>query len=101
MIDIGDGQDAREHDVRRRLARMLADRLLAQRLRLVGEGEAVLGIALVGDRAKQLLGALDQARARRRGREHEREQKRADDETAKLHVPQYTPPIDPAPRRAV
>jgi hypothetical protein len=80
---------------------MLADRLLAQRLHLVGDGEAMLAIALLRDRAKELLGALDEAGVRRRRRADAREQKRADDEAPKLHAPQYTPSIDLAPRRAV
>ena len=83
------------------IARMLADRLLAQRLRLIGDGEAMLAIALLRDRAQELLGALDEAGARRRRRAHAREQERADDEAPQLHVPQYTPSIDLAPRRAV
>ena len=68
MLRVGDRQHAREHDVRRRVARMLADRLLAQRLRLIGDGEPMLAIALLRDRAQQLLGALDEAGARARRR---------------------------------
>ena len=53
------------------LARALADGLLAQRLRLVGDGEAALAVALLaGCVRKQLLGALEQPGARRRRRAH-------------------------------
>jgi hypothetical protein len=101
MVGIGDRQDAREHDVRRGIARMLADRLLTQRLRLVGDGEAVLAIALLGNRAEKLLGAIDEPGVSPRRSEQAHEQDRADDQAAQLHAPQYTPSIDLAPGRAV
>ena len=46
-VRIGDRQDPREHQVRRGVARMLANRLLTKPLRLIGDGEAALAIALL------------------------------------------------------
>jgi hypothetical protein len=101
VVRIGGRQYARQDNVRRGIARMLADRLLAQRLHLIGDGEPMLAIALLWDRAKELLSALDETGARGCRRADAREQKRADDEAPELHAPQYTPSIDLTPRRAV
>ena len=101
MIGIGDRQNPRQDDVRRGIARTLADRLLAQRLRLIGDGKAALAIALLRNRAQELLRLLDEPGARPRRGAQEREQDGADDPAAQSHVPQYTPSIDLAPQRAV
>jgi hypothetical protein len=61
----------------------------------------MLAIALLRDGPQELLRALDEPRVHARRREHACEQDGADDETAQLHAPQYTPSIDVLPRRAV
>jgi hypothetical protein len=80
---------------------MLANRLLAQRLRLIGDGEAVLAVALVGNRAQELLGAIDETGVDACRDEQAHEQDRATDQAPELHALQYTPPFDLVPARAV
>ena len=107
MLRVGDGEDARQDDVRRRLTRPFANRLLAQRLRLIGDGEAAIAVADLRHRPQELLGLLDEAGVGRRRDAHQHQASDASECATDAHAAQYRPGAAAAPsidlvrRRAV
>ena len=97
MLRIGDGEDARKHDVRRGFARPLANRLLAQRLCLIGDGEAPIAVANLRHRAQELLGLLDEPGVGRRRDAHQHQKGDAGECATDAHASEYRPTAAGAP----